>query len=145
MASRMFNRGMYEIINQTTNWTTANIDVLLVDTSYAFDPDQKFVSDIGVGVELVTDNYTRKDLPGPTITEDDPSDSVILDADDITWTALGPATGGPVVAGAIIFRNSGADGSSPLLAFLDFTDTQLNGGDFTVAWSANGIVVSTSP
>lgn len=145
MASRMFNKGMYEIIAQLTDWATSNIDVLLVDDSYAFDPDQNFVSDIGVGAEVSTTNYTRKDLPGPTISENDPTDEVVLDANDITWSALGPASGGPIVAGAIIFRNSGADATSPLLAFLDFTDTQVNGGDFTVAWNANGIIVSTSP
>lgn len=145
MASRMFNRGMYEIINQTTNWATDNIDVLLVDSAYAFDPDQNVVDDIGVGAELSTANYVRKDLPAPTIAEDDTNDEVVLDAGNITWSALGPASGGPIVSGAVIFRNSGNDATSPLLAFLDFTNTQVNGGDFTVAWSSNGIIVSTSP
>jgi hypothetical protein len=140
----MYNRGMFEIINQTTNWTSANIDVLLLTSAYAFNPDSNFVSDI-VASEISTTGYVRKDLTGPTITEDDTLDAVVLDGDNVVWTALGPASGGPIVGGATIFRNTGADGTSPVITFGDFTDTQVNGGDFTVAWAATGIIVATSP
>lgn len=144
MPSRMYNRGMYEVINQTTNWDTSDIEVLLVVSTYAFDPDSNFVSDI-VADEISTTNYARQDLANTTITEDDAADSVILDADDNVWAALGPPAAGPVVGGAVEFRNTGNDATSPLINFSDFTDTQVNGGNFTVAWATAGIIVATSP
>lgn len=145
MASRMYNRGMYEIINQTTNWDTGDIRVLMVDDSYSFDPDSNFVSDVSAD-EISTTNYVRKVLQNTTITEDDANDEVLMEADDETWTDLGPATGGPIVAGVVIFRHTGVDTTAPLITFIDFTDTQVNGGDFTVDWDdTNGIIKSTSP
>lgn len=144
MASRMYNKGMFEITNQSTDWDTGDIRVLLVDDTYVFDPDHNFVSDV-VGEEISTTNYVRKVLQNTTVTEDDAGDEVILDADNETWTALGPPAGGPTVGGAVIYRNTGADGTSPLISFGDLTDTVVNGGDFTVNWPAAGIIVQSSP
>lgn len=144
MASRMFNRGMFEIINQTTNFDTGAIVMMLMTSAYSFNPDSNFVSDI-VANELSTTNYARQTLANTTITEDDTNDRVVLDADDVTINNLGPASGGPTVGGAIIERNTGADASSPLLSFNDFTDTQVNGGNFTVQWASGGLITATSP
>jgi len=144
MASRMYNRGMFEVINQTTNFDTADIEVLLLLSSYSLNVDSNFVSDVTAS-EVSTTNYVRKDLANTTITESDATDSVILDADDVVWTALGPSSGGPVIGGAAIYRNTAVDSTSPLINFSDFTDTQVNGGNFTVAWNASGIIVTTSP
>jgi hypothetical protein len=139
----MYNHGMYEIINQTTNWATADIRILLVDETYVFDPDDNFVSDIGG--EIVTAGYVRQVLDNATITEDDAGDSVVLDGDDEVFSAIGPPAGGPTIGGAVLYRNTGADGTSPVVTFGDLTDTVVNGGDITIVWPTAGIVVSTSP
>jgi hypothetical protein len=140
----MYNHGMFEVINQTTNWATADIRILLVDSAYVFDPDDNFVSDVSAS-EISTTNYVRQVLDNATITEDDAGDSVVLDGDDEVWTALGPPTGGPTIGGAVLYRNTGADGTSPVITFGDLTDTIVNGGDITVVWPTAGIVVTTSP
>lgn len=145
MASRMYNRGMYEIINQTTNWATGDIRILLVDSAYVFDPDDNFVADV-VANELSTAGYVRQVLDNATITEDDAGDAVVLDGDNEVWTALGPPAGGPTIGGAVIYRNNaGVDATSPVITFGDLTDTVVNGGDITVVWPVAGIVVTTSP
>ncbi len=143
MASRMYNRGMFEIINQTTNWATADIRILLVTSTYSFDPDENFVVDISD--ELSTTNYARQAIDNATITEDDTGDSVDLDADDEVFSSLGPASGGPTIGGAVIFRHTGSDATAPVLTFEDLTNTDVNGGDITVTWPTAGIIVTTSP
>jgi hypothetical protein len=144
MASRMFNRGMYEMINQTTNFDTGSIIMMLMTSAYSFDPDSDFVSDISAN-ELSTTNYARQTLANTTITLDDTNDRVVLDADDVTINNLGPSSGGPTVGGAITERSTGVDSTSPLICFSDFTDTVVNGGNFTVQWSVNGLITATSP
>ncbi len=144
IGSRMYNRGMFEIIGQTTNWDTADIEVMLLASSYSFNPDSNVVSDI-VASEISTTNYARQNIANTTITEDDTGDRVVLDGDNNLWTALGPGSGGPIVGSAVAIRNTGADATSPVLANLGVANTQVNGGDFTVAWNTNGIVVATSP
>lgn len=144
MASRMYNKGMYEIIAQFTDWDTGDIRVLLVDDSYTFNPDHNFVSDV-VGDEIATANYVRKVLANTTIVEDDANDAVVVDADDVTWTALGPPVGGPTVGGIIPFRHTGNDATAPIISFGDLTDFVVNGGDFTNEWDTNGVFRATSP
>jgi len=140
----MYNGGMYQIINQTTNWATADIRVLLVNSAYAQNKDSVFVSDVTAN-EISTTNYVRKVLAGLSITQDDTNDRIVLDATDPVWTALGPGTGGPTIGGVVAFRNTGADGTSPLLSLNDLPDTQVNGSDLTVVWNAAGVITATSP
>jgi hypothetical protein len=144
IGSRMFNRGMFSIINQETNFDTADIEVMLLASSYSFNPDSNVVSDI-VASEISTTNYARQNVANTTVTESDAADSVVLDGDNNLWTALGPGSGGPIVGSAALFRNTGSDATSPLLVNLGFANTQVNGGDFTVAYNAAGMIVTTSP
>lgn len=140
----LYNRGMQEILGTGTDWATSNIDLLLVDETYTFDRDDNFVSDISG--EISTTNYARQSMASLTQTENDTDDRVDFDADDVTFTALGPATGGPTVGGAVIFRNvADTDATSPVLAFVDLVNTQVNGSDFTIQWNANGVFNATSP
>lgn len=134
----LYNRGKLILVDGTTDWATADIDVLLVDETYTFDVDDNVVSDI-TG-EISTTNYARQNLGSPTITEDDANNRLVLDGADFSISSLGPATAGPTVGGAVIFDNAGgADASRNLIGFIDLTNTQVNGSDFTITWSADGI------
>lgn len=143
MTSHVYNHGMYEIIAQSTNWATADIRILLVDSGYAYDPDDNFVSDV-VASELSTTGYARQVLDNTTITEDDAGDAVVLDADNEVYAAIGVPVGGPTLGGAVLYRNTGVDATSPVISFEDVTNTVLNGGALTITWPAAGIVVTTS-
>jgi hypothetical protein len=143
MPSVVYNRGMFDSVSGNI-WGTMAAEIALVGTGYVLNRDHDFVSDF-VANEIATTNYAREVLTGEVITLDDTNDRVLLDADDVVWTALGPASGGPVVAAGITFRSTGVDGTSPLWIFSDGADTQVNGGDFTYAWPATGLAVLTSP
>jgi hypothetical protein len=118
--------------------------ILLLDTTYVFDRDHFRVSDISAS-EIATTNYTRQAVANRTITVDNANDRVIYDCDNNAWPDLGPAAGGPVVGSSVHFVNTGDDGTSGTVNHLDFVDTQVNGGDFTVQYAATGAILATSP
>ena len=138
-----YNRGMFDGANGQA-WGVVDTRILLVGTGYTPNRDHDFVSDV-VANEISTTNYARQALANETLTLDDPNDRVLEDADDVVWTALGPPSGGPSVLAAIIYRNTGADGTSPLWDYMNGTTTTVNGSNFTYQWAATGICVLTSP
>lgn len=146
MASAWFNKGKFHILGGTINLTSDTIKVMLVKTSYTFDVDHNFISDVSTH-ELGVSGYTagfggagRKTLASKTFTEDDTNDLAYFDALDITWTSLGA---GETIGGAILVKEVTVDGDSPVIAFMDLSDTATNGGDITVAWNALGILKVT--
>lgn len=143
MPSLVYNRGMFDSVSGNV-WGTADMRIMLVGTGYTVNRDDDFVVTPAAN-EISTTNYTRQVLTGEVITLDDTNDRVLLDADDVVWTALGPATGGPVVSAGITFRQTGSDATAPLWIYSDGADTQVNGGNFTYAWPATGLVILTSP
>ncbi len=143
----MFNRGMFHLVagGGDMDWTTADVDYLLVDDTYVFDPDDNFVSDL-VADELSTTNYLRQNSGTKTIVEDDAADQVEFDdGTDFTISALGPASAGPTIGGCVVFENSGSDATNTLINFVDLTNTTVNGSDFTIQWAADGVFYSDSP
>lgn len=143
MASGAYNKGVTDLLDGTNPFLTTTLKMLLVSTAtaYTFNPDDD-VADAGgandvVDAETNVSGYTRgwggagrKTLASKTVTEDDANNRVILDAADVTWTAL--ATG-QTLAAAIIVKEGGAnDTTTRLFFYLDFTDTPTNGGDITV-------------
>jgi hypothetical protein len=143
MPSLVYNRGMFDSGSGNV-WGTMDSRILLVGTGYTVNRDHDFVADV-VANEISTTNYSRITMTGEVLTLDDTNDRVLNDADDVVWTALGPATGGPVVAAGIVFRQTGSDATAPLWFFMDGADTQVNGGNLTYQWAATGLAVQTSP
>lgn len=139
-----YNRGIFEIIAQTTNLDTGAILILLLSSTASFNRDDDFVSGI-VANEISTTGYSRQTLANTTIALDDTNDRVTFDADNVAYTALGPSSGGPIIGFAVVYRNTGADASSPLLINYDLVDTQTNGSDLTIQWNAVGLSTFTSP
>lgn len=147
MASAWYDSGKYEVISGNTNLTASGIKCVLLTTSYSFDPTHHYISDV-VANEISVTNYTgafggsgRKLLSAKTANEDGTSNNLAyFDAADITWTALGVGT---TIGGAVIVRELTTDSNSPLIAFMDLTDTATNGGDITISWNAAGILKIT--
>lgn len=137
-----FNRGMFDAVSGNV-WGTIDARVGLLVDGFTPNRDADFVSDI-VANEIATTNYARQVLTGEVITLDDANDRVLLDADNAVFPSLGPASGGPTVGSAFVYRNTGADGTSPLWMWMDATPTDVNGSDFTYQWAAVGLAVLTS-
>ena len=83
-----------------------------------------------------------KVLAGQDVTQDDSNDRGVFDGTDVTWTALGalsPAT----PSHAILWDNTPTAPVDPLIAYWVLGTTATNGGDYTIQWGANGIILLT--
>lgn len=142
MVNVFYNRGKMELSTGATSWMSGTIQIALMSSSYSENNDHNILSEITAS-ELSTTNYTRQTLGTKTVTEDDTNDWISFDAADPVWSSIGPASGGPIIHGAVIFRSGTNDVNSPLICFLDLTNTQVNGGNITIQFPANGIFTLT--
>jgi len=135
MASGVYTKGLFGLMNGDIDLTGGDIRALLVDDAYTFDRTHNFVSDV-VAAEYSGTNYARKTLASEALTEDDTNHWVKFASENQVWTALGAnASAG---RGIVFYLYNAADGSALLICFCQFTDTNGNGGDFTVACPTNG-------
>jgi hypothetical protein len=145
MASNVYTSGVEKITNGTLTYLSSTWKMMLLGIATVYTPnvDHDFVDMAGandpIDSEISTTNYVggfagggRKTLASKTITTVDGSDRVEYSSAGFTWTNLGPSTGGPTPAYGLIINELTNDAASQLLALCDFTDTQVNSGDFTV-------------
>lgn len=75
-------------------------------------------------------------LANQAVTQDDANDRALFDADDVTWTALGPLS--PATPShAIIWNDTPAGPVDPLICYIELGVTATNGGDYTIAFSTS--------
>jgi len=159
MASGVYTSGLAKMLGMTTAvvFLSDTIKVILLGTAtaYTFNKDHDFLDEGGANdptdSEISTTNYTggfggsgRKTLASKTISANDTNDRVELDAADVVWTALGPASGGPTLAAAVICKEVTNDAASPMFCYQDFTDTAVNGGDVTLQFASGGFLQITT-
>lgn len=136
MATLVYNTGKEQILNGGIDLDTNTIKAMLVGTGYTEDADHDYVADLSANESAGT-NYVRKTLT-ITITKDDTNDRVVVDATDVTWTALGADVG--TVYGVVIFKDTGNDATSPLIYFGKFSTAYVsNGADLTLVFAALGL------
>lgn len=81
-------------------------------------------------------------LAGQDATQDNTNDRGVFDGTDETWTSLGPLS--PATPGhAIQWDDTPAAPLDPLIAYWELGTTATNGGDYTLQWGANGIILLT--
>jgi hypothetical protein len=148
MANGVYNRGKFLLSTAGLNLDTADLRLMLVNSTYTFDNNHNFIDNSGAGDpidhEISVVGYARQALANTTVTEDDTNDFAYLDADDVVFTAL---TAGQTIGGAILFDQAGgADTARAVIAFYDLVDTATNGGNVTIQWAtpANGGVLRLS-
>jgi len=81
-------------------------------------------------------------LAGQDVTQDDANDRGVFDGTDLTWSSLGalsPAT----PSHTIMYDDTPAAPADPLIAYWELGSTATNGGDYTLQWGANGIILLT--
>lgn len=151
MANSWYTRGLGAIMAGTVNLDTDTLKVMLVDSGYTFNKDDDFISS-GAGTpggeEVSGTGYTagfggagRKTIANTTVSFDDTNDRAELDGDDVTWTAINAGT----AKAAIIVKEVTSDADSILIAYIDTATgatfpVTFNGGDYTLAWNAEGIL-----
>ena len=82
-------------------------------------------------------NYTANGqlLANKAVTQDDTDNEGVFDADDVTWTNLGALS--PATPSHAIIRDTTTD---MLVGYIVLGVTATNGGNYTVAWNAEGII-----
>lgn len=129
MANALYPKYKEALLTAGLNLTSLNVKVALVDTgTYTYSAAHQFMSSVTSGVVARSGNLASK-----TVTNG------VFDAADITLTAVS----GTTVEALVLYRDSGSDATSELIAYLDTGVTGLvltpNGGDVTIQWNASGI------
>lgn len=141
MAVKMYNKGMEEIAKALTDLDGSDLRVLLVQTTYVFNEDHLWVDDgtanDPASHEVSVTGYARQTLTTETVTRDDTNDKVNFTADNPSFTSL---AAGQTIGGLVLYRNTGADGTSPLIAFFSLPNIATNGGDLPITLTSAGFI-----
>lgn len=134
MASGVYNRGK-AVMLAAVNWSSTNVGVLLVTSTYTPNADHNVVTDITN--ELSGGGYARQTtVSSRAVTEDDTNDRVDLVAAKVTFPSLGAAAGTPKYA--IIYDNTnGTDGTRDLLCWVDLgvSPPTPDGNNYEIRWN----------
>ena len=80
-------------------------------------------------------------LASQDVTQDDANDRGVFDADDGTWSSLGPLAGLATPSHAILWDDTAA--GDELICYWTLGTTATNGGDYKLAFSSSGIILLT--
>lgn len=152
MASSLtfYSKFKQHLLDGVFNLNSDTIKVMLVTSAYTFDASHEVLADVKaspdpevVAVASPSNGYTTggETLGTPHLTEhtDSPNQSA-WDAPDLTWAAL-DAT----FRGGVIYASGSVGGfTDPLIGYILFdtspADVVVSGVDYTIQWSASGIL-----
>lgn len=77
-----------------------------------------------------------KTLANQSVTQDNTNDRALFDADDVTWTALGPLSPATPSHG-ILWNDTPTSPADPLISYIELGTTATNGGDYTLQFSSS--------
>lgn len=124
MANALYTKGKEKILSGAINFATDTLKVALIKNNYAQNlATDEFFTSISAHVLNTPQLLANKSVAGG-----------VFDADDSTFTAV---TAADVSEGVVIYKDTGVEGTSPLLTYIDtITGFPLttNGGDITVQW-----------
>lgn len=135
MANLVFPRALRQCLRTGLTWTAADIKAVLIDTGqYTYSATHEFLSDVPSGARVAT----SANLTGKT-----DADTGIVDADDVTFTALtGGGGSAAIIEAVVLYIDTGNPATSRLLAYIDTAaglPVTPTGGDHTIRWNASGI------
>ena len=125
MANALYDTGRNAFLRGDLSWNSNTFKVVLLSSSYTANlSTHQYLSSISAGARVATSSSLTTLFPG----------AGVADASDITFTSVS----GSQVTQFVIFRDSGVEGTSQLVALFD-TAINLpitpNGGDITLTWS----------
>lgn len=118
------------LLEGSINWTSDTIKATLVKTAYTYSSAHDFIDDVVAGNRVATVTLASK-----TTT------SAQADSADLTFSAV---AAGSTVGGLWIWKDTGTESTSPLIAWFDTNASSsainitTNGGDITVTVNASG-------
>lgn len=139
-----FNDLKEQLALGTHDWSTDAL-TLTLHTSYTPDIDTHQVwTDVSATEYGTGSGYTAggQTLDNASVTQDNTNDRALLDADDETWASLGPLT--PATPGhAILWNNTPASPTDPLICYIELGSTATNGGNYTISFSSSPAAILT--
>lgn len=116
------------------DWVTDTIKVTLHTSTYTPNQDthdfaDDLTNEIANGSGYTTGGVT---LTTKALTYDSATNTVRMDADDVSWTFSASKT----MRYAVIRKDTGTAGTSPLLGYVDFGTDDTTSGAFNIAWDA---------
>lgn len=139
MANLLYNSFKGSIGDGSVDWddnSGTTIKVMLVTSSYAVDIDNHTVKS-DILNEISGTGYTAGGaaILNRTVTIDNTNNVAHYDGDDVTWVSSTITA-----AFGIIYKDTGVDTTSPLIAYIDFGGNKSSSaGDFTIQWNVDGI------
>ncbi len=135
-----YTNGPKHVVTDTV-WTTDTIKCMLTTATYTPNQDtHEFKS--SVTNEVSGTGYTARGatLGTKTVTIDTASNETRLDAADTSWT-----TATFTARYAVVYKDTGTDGTSPLLGYVDFgADVPVSAGTFLITWDSTGVLKITA-
>jgi hypothetical protein len=149
MASGLFNQAMVDILKGAIDFDTDTLKVMLVTSSFVFDPDTQVVDTGGDDVNdpsyceiAPASGYVggfagsgRKTVAVEVVKDDEGNLVNVLfeSGGNTTWESV---AAGVTVGGAILIKEATDDTDSRVIGWFEITDTATNGQDFVLAWNA---------
>lgn len=130
MANALYPKWKEALLQFTANnnLSSGTVKVALVTAGYTYSSAHQFYSSVSASVV-----GTPQTIGTKTFTNG------VFDGADVTFTAV---TGSQATS-LVIYVDTGVAGTSPLVAYLDTSITNLpvtpNGGDISIVWNASGI------
>lgn len=133
MANALYDKAREAFLNGDLDWLNDTIKVILVDVKQAdetviYDLDlaaDQYLSDVPVAARIATATLASKTATGG-----------VADAADITLSAV--SNGGKACEALILYKDTGSESTSPLIAYLDDgvnLPVTPDGSDIVVQWS----------
>ena len=136
MANVIYNSTKKKTMDADIDFAADTIKVALVTSTYTPNQDtHEFFDDITN--EITGTGYTAggATLGSKTVTQDNANNKSVFDAGDASWN------GTITTRGAVIYKYTGTDSTSPLIRYVDFgSDQSVTTDDFTIQWNAGGIM-----
>lgn len=135
MASVIYNSFKKKIQDGSIDLDSDNIYLALVDSNYTPDQDSHtFFSSI-TG-ELSGTGYTAGGtiLANKSVVQDNTNNLAYFTSDNVVFSAINAGT----IAGLVLYKSTGSAATSPLLCYIDISDTATNGGNVTVVVNSGG-------
>lgn len=130
-----FNSAKAKIGDGSIDWDTHSFKVALINGSVNIDTNDAW-DDLSGSETSNGSGYTTGGVAitpsAPTV--DTTNDWAEFDATDAAWTNLGART----ITHGILYKDSGTPSTSWLVCYIELT-TQPNGGNYTIAWHADGV------
>jgi len=126
MASGLFDSGREHFLKGDLQWKTStsqDFRVALIDTAVVAPnlATHDFHDDLASAIVGTPVSFTASSLT---------STGGVADGEDIVFTSVS----GAHVEGVIIYQWTGTSGTSPLVAWIEFTAVTPNGGNITIQW-----------